>query len=257
MKKKNKKRRINYRNLFIVIAGVGLFMYLIVSFISALFAPNHPVANTDPQVICSQEDDTNKVAEENKKIIFIDPGHGGYDSGGFNSDGTIYEKDVALEIAQLTGAKLEKAGYKVVYSRESDDVSWPNDNVADLSKRASMANASGAELMISLHLNSGLDFNDGSGGTEVWMYENNAVNYTLAENIQNSIVSIGFGSDRGVRNALMSPLQLLLETNIPACLVEVGFISNDEEITYITSEKGKNKIAQAIADGVIQTIETW
>lgn len=104
-------------------------------------------------------------------VVFLDPGHGGVDTGaiGATSDGTpVDEKTITLAIAQRTAARLRAAGFRVVLARDDDTLPGltPDDLTADgkslsaqgvlddLQRRIDRANASGAELLLSIHLNS-------------------------------------------------------------------------------------------------------
>ena len=84
------------------------------------------------------------------KVIVLDAGHGGYDTGSVSYDG-VYEKDITLAIAQKIGERLQKAGCTVAYTRTSDEVSWSNDNKDDLRTRVAIAKESGADYYIPIH----------------------------------------------------------------------------------------------------------
>ena len=86
--------------------------------------------------------------EEEQTTILIDAGHGGYDGGSTSWDERVNEKDVTLQIALKTGALLEDLGYRIVYSRTDDNVSWPQDNAADLQARVDLGLISRRLLLI-------------------------------------------------------------------------------------------------------------
>ena len=96
------------------------------------------------------EKDTTVSAKSTKETIMIDAGHGGYDVGAESNYGD-YEKDINLDIALLVGKQLKSYGYKVVYTRTSDSVSWSNDNVEDLQTRCDLAKKKNADLFVSMH----------------------------------------------------------------------------------------------------------
>ncbi len=81
-------------------------------------------------------------------VVVLDPGHGGHDTGASNGD--ALESEIALKITKLVGDRLEKAGLKVVYTRDKDE--W-----VSLEKRALIANRAKADLFVSIHLNSSTD----------------------------------------------------------------------------------------------------
>lgn len=83
----------------------------------------------------------------------IDASHGGYDVGSI-SNFDDYKKDINLDIALLVGKQLKSYGYKVVYTRTSDSVSWSNDNKENLQTRCDLAKKRNADHFVSIHLNS-------------------------------------------------------------------------------------------------------
>jgi N-acetylmuramoyl-L-alanine amidase len=87
-------------------------------------------------------------ASKNQRLVVLDPGHGGHDTGA--SSGDAMESEIALKITKLVGDRLEKAGLKVIYTREKDE--W-----VSLEKRALIANRAKADLFVSIHLNSSTD----------------------------------------------------------------------------------------------------
>jgi N-acetylmuramoyl-L-alanine amidase len=87
-------------------------------------------------------------ASKNQRLVVLDPGHGGHDTGA--SSGDAMESEIALRITKLVGDRLEKSGLKVIYTREKDE--W-----VSLEKRALIANRAKADLFVSIHLNSSTD----------------------------------------------------------------------------------------------------
>ena len=104
-------------------------------------------------VLFFNDDSIEVYANNNMETIVIDAGHRGYDVGCIALDGT-QEKDITLDIALSTGELLEEAGYNVVYTRTSDNVSWPEDNKEDLQSRIDIAEDADANYYISIHINS-------------------------------------------------------------------------------------------------------
>ena len=98
-------------------------------------------------VLFFNDDSIEVYANNNMETIVIDAGHGGYDVGCIALDGT-QEKDITLDIASSTGELLEEAGYNVVYTRTSDNVSWPEDNKEDLQSRIDIAEDADANNLI-------------------------------------------------------------------------------------------------------------
>ena len=189
----------------------------------------------------------NTILEANPKqlkTVVIDPGHGGYDAGSVGINGTI-EKNATLSISLKLGAILEKKGFNVVYTRESDNVTWPSDNKKDLAARAAIANEASADIFISIHLNT---FKmEEVRGTETYYNRVSTEGKKIAELIQNKIVKDVRSKDRGAQPGNFSVFK---KVSAPAVLIELGYISNKSEESLLNSRSYQNKISGAIADGI-------
>lgn len=173
------------------------------------------------------------------KRVIIDAGHGGEEPGAMY-DGRR-EKDDALRLALAIGQILEKNGVDVVYTRTTDVFDTPLE-------KAQIANNSGADYFVSIHRNAMPVPGTGSGAT-VLVYEDAGVPAMLAENIQRNLVQTGF-NDLGIHER--PGLIVLRRTQMPAVLVEAGFIDNPVDNRFF--DENFDAIAQAIADGVLETI---
>ncbi|NFU43072.1 N-acetylmuramoyl-L-alanine amidase [Clostridium sporogenes] len=186
------------------------------------------------------------VAASNKRTIVIDAGHGGYDSGAVGPTG-IKEKDVTLKVALKVGKILENNGIRVIYTRTSDNVSWPSNESQDLAARVAIANNNNTDLFVSIHANS---FNGSAHGTETYYYDGSAKGKEAATAVQKELInSIGL-YDRGVKTA---GYYVLRNTISPSILVELGFIDNRNEEVLLNSDWFQQKCAEAIAKGIIGT----
>lgn len=171
--------------------------------------------------------------------IVIDPGHGGSDPGAtFNGR---QEKDDALALAMVVGELLSNAGYDVVYTRTTDVYNTPFE-------KATIANNAGGDLFVSFHRNSSAIPGNYSG-IQTLVYNDEGLKAQLARNINENLVALGF-EDKGVVER--PNLVVLKRTKMPAVLLEVGFI-NSEKDNALFDEKF-DEIAQAIADGIIDTL---
>lgn len=171
--------------------------------------------------------------------VSIDAGHGGMDSG------AVYEgrqeKDDVLRLAMAVGDILENNGINVSYVRTDDTYETPF-------KKAQDANASGADLFVSIHRNSGTMPNTYSG-IQSLVFRNNGIRTQLSDNINKNLEMLGF-KNLGIEER--PNLVVLKRTNMPAVLLEIGFINNDEDNRLFDSKF--NEIAQAIADGIMETL---
>ena len=197
--------------------------------------------------------------EENKntkRAIFLDPGHGGSDSGAVSNG--VREKDLTLSVYNKVSSRLASLGYTVLTSRNTDkDVG--------LVSRADQANKSNADMFLSIHFNAG--GRGASYGIETYYYKARpeytpAINKDkhndperleksrkLAQKIQKSLVSKTGAFDRGVKRETFAVLR---ETSIPSILVELGFIDNKEEASKIKTNEYQEKLADGIVDGIVE-----
>ncbi len=165
-------------------------------------------------------------------LVVIDPGHGG------SNPGAVYmgrqEKDDVLALSLAVGQILEDNGVPVYYTRTTDIYESPT-------QKALEGNAAGADYFVSIHRNSSPYPNQYTGIESA----------RLARNINARLEQIGF-VDQGVNER--TDLVVLNRTDMPAVLVEVGFINTDAD-NQLLDERFYD-VAQAIADGILQTIQS-
>lgn len=175
------------------------------------------------------------------KVLLLDAGHGGTDPG--TSGNGLVEKTMNLRIMQKVANALDGSGIKVYLTRNSDV--YPSNT-----SRAQTANAI-ADAMVSIHMNSGAAT---ANGTEVLyqVHSNDSASKltskTLAELIQNSIISATGNTNRGVK--LRQDLLILNGTTVPTVIVETVFLTNAGDALKISQEAYQNQVAQAIADAI-------
>ena len=199
----------------------------------------------------AKEENTNT-----KRAIFLDPGHGGSDSGAVSNG--LREKDLTLSVYNKVSSRLASLGYSVLTSRNTDkDVG--------LVSRADQANKSNADMFLSIHFNAG--GRGASYGIETYYYKARpeyipAINKAkhndperleksrkLAQKIQQSLVRKTGAYDRGVKRETFAVLR---ETSIPSILVELGFIDNQAEANKIKTNEYQEKLADGIVDGIVE-----
>lgn len=185
-----------------------------------------------------------------KETIMIDAGHGGYDVGAISNSGE-YEKDINLQIALKLGKKLKENGYQVLYTRTSDTVSWPSDNTQDLQARCDLAANKNADYFISIHLNSS-EYE--ANGYEIYCDFNNSSTKKLSKNILKQLDALNYSSNRGLQDTNETALYVISHNNVPALLIEAGFITNDSDITYI--QENIDALANAIEKGIEKTLHS-
>ncbi|MZQ81178.1 N-acetylmuramoyl-L-alanine amidase [Paenibacillus sp. 5J-6] len=180
-----------------------------------------------------------QTATPNHRIkIVIDPGHGGKDPGATGDDGKM-EKDFTLSLGLKVFELLEKD------LRFQPQLTRSDDTFIELEDRAGMANEWNADALVSIHGNT---YSDQSvGGTETYYrYESS---FQLAQSIHRQVVkAMGF-RDREVRE---DQLKVLTLSNMPATLVEVGYLTNPHEEGTMFGKDGQARAAKAIVEGIKQ-----
>ncbi|SKC36751.1 N-acetylmuramoyl-L-alanine amidase family protein [Maledivibacter halophilus] len=189
-----------------------------------------------------------------KFTVCIDPGHGGYDPGATNSIYRADEKDIVLDVSLRLAKILRKEDIKVIYTRKKDKVSWENQRES-LSERSKISNKSNADIFISIHANNFVK-DTNVKGTEVWCRFKNTEDEILAKEISNELSSIGYTKDRGLKYEEDKELYVLKNTQATSVLVELGYMSNPEDLKFLMSKEGKNKCAEAIAQAIINYYKT-
>ena len=171
--------------------------------------------------------------------VMLDAGHGGVNPG------AVYEgrqeKDDALALVLAMGPILQNTGIDVLYTRTTDVYQTPL-------QKAELANEADVDYFVSIHRNSFPEDNVVSG-VESLVYDLSGVKYEMAQNINAQLETVGF-VDLGVK--ARPNLIVLRRTKMPAVLVEAGFINSDTD--NMLFDASFQAIAQAIADGIIETI---
>ena len=193
------------------------------------------------------------------KVIFLDPGHGGRDSGAFYYN--IAEKDLNMQVYKKLRKELEGLGYTVLTSRESDVY------VDFVTERSKMVNKTNADMFISIHFNATSSSASNISGIQTYSYEQNpdyptkinsqwhnhpdriSESNRLAAAIHSSLLA-----ETGAKNAglLHGSFAVLRETNKPAVLLELGYMSNFDENQRIRNDAYQNKLVKGIVKGIQQ-----
>jgi len=210
--------------------------------------------------------------------VVLDAGHGGTDPGA-SSISNVSEKEVTLDIQKRLGALLRKNGFEVVATRDGD-------RLIPLRERARLANGSGSDIFVSIHVNSiphpnnhgvetyYLGATNDPTLTQLAAAENRTSGYALADlrklldrvyadvrrdeshrladAVQHQLFSGLRGVDPGLENwgVKRAPFIVLVATEMPAILAEVGCLSNEREAEMLRSGAYREQIAQALFHGI-------
>ena len=179
--------------------------------------------------------------------IYIDQGH---NPSGFNTGAEgngLREQDVTYEVGRRLAALLRQSGnWEVRLSRNTPDEVLGNSNASSLRTRVNEANSWGADYFISVHTNGSTD--PSARGVEAYAYSRPSRAFNLGEDIVDSLVEATGFPKRGM--FVRPGLYVLKRTNMPAVLVEIGFISNPTEAAVMRDNPGL--FARGIYNGIVE-----
>lgn len=195
------------------------------------------------------------IKKDNGYVIYIDPGHGGIDGGAIGSDGT-YEKDITLAISLKLRDILNSNGYTVLMTRDRDiDLSTnpKNKKASDIHNRVKMINESNAHLYVSIHAN--IFPSKNVFGAQTFYKGSNTSSGILANCIQSALI-VNLLNTYRVSKAI-TDVYLVDHVNIVGCLVEVGFLSNQNDLKNLKDSVYQEKMAYCIYLGINEYITKY
>ncbi len=193
-----------------------------------------------------------------EKIVIIDAGHGGEDSGAVGVNGVL-EKDLNLQIALEIGRAFEEQGYVVVYTRTDDRLLYKEEEnikgirkISDLKNRCKVGEKYPEALFISVHMNSfGMSK---YSGLQVYYQEENENSHAIADAIQAKVSgTLQPNNDRKTKPA--EGMYILDNISNTAVLIECGFITNEAECKKLSEKEYQKELSFSIVCGIIEYIE--
>lgn len=180
------------------------------------------------------------------KIITIDPGHGGSDSGAVGPNGYT-EKEGTFAISQKVASILNQSGAKVVMTRDSDvDVYGPNASARnELQARVDVGNNANSDIFVSIHCNAFV--NPAANGTQTFYCGSSYQGQRLAQSIQEKMIEANGLRDRGISTC---NFYVVKHSYMPAVLIETAFITNYDEEALLSDDEWQTTMAKAIAEGI-------
>ncbi|MFD1363569.1 N-acetylmuramoyl-L-alanine amidase CwlD [Lentibacillus salinarum] len=188
------------------------------------------------------------------KTIVIDPGHGGADGGAVGKDDTL-EKDIALAVAKKTRDFLQQSGALIYLTREDDKDLAVEDTkglsrrkAEDIRKRLQFIHDKDADLFITLHLNA--LSSEKWHGAQTFYHPKEEKSKHLAEVVQAEITR---NLDNTTRSSLaLNNVYLLKHAEVPGALIEIGFLSNEQEREQLKQDAYQKKMAGSIYEGIMR-----
>ena len=186
--------------------------------------------------------------------IVIDAGHGGRDGGAIGKTTGVTESELNLKYAQRLEELCTDYGFDVVMTRSDMnglyDESAPNKKKSEMERRKSIINSSGADLMISLHMNAYPL--PSSNGAFVFYSSGDDEGYALAKSVQGSLCQ---SFDNARQYVSVGDYFVLNCANMPAVLVECGFLSNPQEEAKLISDEYCQQFCYSLLAGILSYFE--
>ena len=186
-----------------------------------------------------------------KQIVVVDAGHGGMDEGTHSGDGKYFEKECALSVTREIERILQEQDIKVYYTRTQDE---------EISKpaRVKLVNQVKADLFVSIHCNASSVGDQTACGVETLYFGHQVKgmaisNKAFAQIMLDSLCKVTGQRNRGTIKR--EDLYILSHSKVPTTIVEIGYMSNPEDLRFMLREKGQAQIAKGICAGILQTLE--
>lgn len=201
---------------------------------------------------------TNNVPKN--KIVVLDAGHGGEDPGAVSDFNGIREKEINFYIASKVKELLEAENFTIIMTREDDTLKYAEGTTSvtqkrkqDLIRRKKMMDESGADLVVSIHLNKFPQ--EKYFGAQVFYPPNSPESKTAAELIQKSLREIVDHENK--REAMLKKAEIIILKNLktPTVIVECGFLSNPQEAQKLANVEYQDTLALAIKEGIMKFYE--
>jgi N-acetylmuramoyl-L-alanine amidase len=192
---------------------------------------------------------------DTQKTVVVDAGHGGEDPGKVSSYSDLKEKDLNLKIALKLGQLLENGGYKVILTRQEDKLVYSEGTTniyekrkQDLTRRKDIMDNSGADIVVSIHLNS---FTESQYfGAQTFYPPNSPESLKLANSLQKTLKAQLDTENKRAPQEKKDPIVILTDLKTPTTIVECGFLSNAQEERKLGTDEYQTKVAEAIKAGI-------
>lgn len=250
MEKQNKNTFIYWDRVVIALCIFVLIIIFIIMGIKGIISLFSDDA-TSVKAVQAVKTDTAVLGVGQELLVCIDAGHGGEeDCGALSNDESRFESNDDLNIALAVEKHLQDLGADVIMTRKDD-------TYVELYQRPEIANDSDADIYVSLHRNSA----ESGQGVEVWVnYDAPDEDTLLAKNILKGLDKVGISQNRGVQFGYQgydpsAKVNYVVneKSNMPSCLVELGFITDDEDNELF--DKNLDSYAKSIAESIVKSAE--
>ncbi len=193
-------------------------------------------------------------------LVILDAGHGAPDGGSTGVKTGVLEKDLNLEITMKIKERLGNEPVNIIMTREDDRGIYPKEDDTirdkkrkDLQERVRIANESGAAALVSIHMN--YFTAQKYSGPQIFYSVNHPSGAVLAKDIMDKIVEIIGPHCTRETKPIKNEILLLREAEVPAVIVECGFLSNAAEERLLMDGEYQGKMADAVSQGIMEFLK--
>lgn len=240
------KKQIIANTAFIAVFSLIFFIYCIAA--SSLF-----------KHVNSQKPSTAASENAEKKVIVLDPGHGGEDGGTVGVNG-VYEKDLNLAVSETLASVLRFAGYEVIETRTEDVLLYDRSvdfkgrkKVLDLAARLEIAQTAMPDIFVGIHMNAFPQ--EKYSGLTVYYSKNHPSGYDAAIGLQSAVKAALQPENSREIKAAGSNIYLLDRLECPAVLIECGFLSNPEECEKLSTAEYRQQLSYVFFSSLVAFLE--
>lgn len=252
-KPKRRKRRLRKEirlalGLLICCVCAGLLFYLLFQMPSS--SGHNSSLNTGSGT--NHETGDQNAQSDPSYTVLIDPGHGGFDGGNVSDDGLYIEKDINLSVALKVRDELKRINpnANVILTHENDDVNWAIDEMSDLIGRTDLQKSSKADFFVSLHCNAFIG-DDSVDGYTIFINSYDPFMKAFAHNLDEDFQKENWSELDAITEDYS--LHVVSMGSIPSALVELGYMTNPDDMAGLVNEEVQNNIARAIAEAINTT----
>lgn len=195
--------------------------------------------------------DLKKPQEVYDKVLVIDAGHGGKDAGALSKDEKYYEKNINLDILLQLKELLDEENIKVYYTRTADDQVY-------LRPRVELANSVDCDFFISIHCNANPV--SGPNGSEIYYYDTEFKGVKAADLATLFLEGLEDHTSlkkRYIMEKKGNEIFILKKALVPSILIEVGYLTNNKDMKYLSKSDNRKAVAQGIFDSIMKAYEIY
>lgn len=238
------------RALFFLFAALFILLVVDPNISSNMVPEALKVPVYEEGTVLRTNDDVERQACASQAVIFIDPGRGDKDTG-YVADGQIPEKDLAMQVALNIGDALEKVGYQIVYSRYYDDVPACSTSEECDQVRLQKAREANADYILSIRFNQDTPLHR---GFSVFTQPDNQGLYDLSKAIVSQIQATSYSMYEGLDTDHYDSFPILSDLNMPAVLLQLGYVTNTSDYSKISDSRFQDRIANAVTLAFLETV---